>query len=185
MPSFLNYQKQLSQQGRTLGEVRKVQSDNIIERTWDGDIDTRTCYLFDMYHDPNPRLLRDMTPTDEMIPISIKYVKHTSQTLDKDKISYHMQMKPLQTMCVPYFEEYQYLYDTEFPLGLYILVPDEKGVLNRWLIVDKADGMAAQFPTYELLQCDYCFNYIIDGTKWNIAGVLRSQNSYNSGIWTD
>ena len=185
MPSFEKYKQGLGVKGKTLGEVRKVQADEIMEWTWYGDIQTRTCYLFDMYHDPNPRLLRDMQPADEMIPISIKYIKHTSQTMDKDNISYHMQMKPSQTMCVPYYEEYEYLYQTEFPLGLYILIPDEKGILNRWLIVAKADGAAPQFPTYELLQCNYTLNYIIDGIKWNVAGVLRSQNSYNSGVWQD
>jgi len=177
MPSFLDYQKNLTAKGRTLGEVRKYQADEIMEWTWYGDIDTRTCYLFDMYHDPDPRSLYDMKPTDEMIPISIKYVKHTSQTLAKDRISYHMQMKPSQTMCVPYYEEYEYLYGMQFPLGLYLLVPDEKGKYNRWLVVAKADDVAQQFPTYELLQCDYTLNYINRGAKWNVASVLRSQNS--------
>lgn len=180
MPSFLNYKKKLQNKGKTLGEVRKRQADEIIESTWYGDIQTRTAWLFDIYHDPDPRLLRNMNITDEMIPMDIKYIKHTSKTYDKDSITYHLQMKPSQDMCVPYYEQYEYLYDSEFPMGLYLLIADEKGRFNRWLIVDKADTDAVQFPTYEILRCDYTLDYILNGKKCRVASVLRSQNSYNS-----
>lgn len=185
MPSFNQYQKALLQYGKTLGEVRKKQSDQIMEATWYGDIATRTSWLFDMYHDPDPRLLCNMDVVDDMVPIDIKFVKHSSKTYDKDNITYHLQMKPSQENCVPYYEDYEYYYDSEWPLGLYILIPDEKGQLNRWLIVDKADADVTQFPTWEILRCDYCFQYILEGKRYEVAGVLRSQNSYNSGIWTD
>lgn len=35
------------------------------------------------------------------------------------------------------------------------------------------------------MRCDYLFQYIINGIKYQIAGVLRSQNSYNAGVWRD
>ena len=113
MPSFTKYKDRLESRGKTLGEVRKREADKIIEATWYGDIATRTCYLFDMYHDPDPRLLRNMKVTDEMIPMDIKFVKHTSKTYDKDNVTMHLQMKPSQEKCVPYYEEYEYLYDKE------------------------------------------------------------------------
>lgn len=180
MPSFLNYKRNLQNKGKTLGEVRKRQADEIIESTWYGDIQARTAWLFDIYHDPDPCLLRNMKITDEMIPMDIKYIKHTSKTYDKDSITYHLQMKPSQDMCVPYYEQYEYFYDSEFPMGLYLLIADEKGRFNRWLIVDKADTDAVQFPTYEILKCDYTLDYILNGKKCRVASVLRSQNSYNS-----
>ena len=185
MPSFLSYQRNLLNKGKTLGEVRKRQADQIMESTWYGDPQTRTCWLFDIYHDPDPYSLRNMEVTDEMIPIDIKFIKHTSKTYEKDSVTYHLQMKPSQEMCVPYYERFEDIYEMEFPMGLYCLVPDERGHLNRWIVVDKADADAIQFPTYELLKCDHTLEYIIDGKKCRVASVLRSQNSYNSGIWTD
>jgi hypothetical protein len=60
---------------------------------------------------------------------------------------------------------------------------DESGRYNRWLIVDKANYNSNQFPTFEILRCDKVFQWIHDNKKYQCAGVLRSQNSYNSGIW--
>ena len=93
MPSF-----ELSQKihgNRTLGQARKDQSDAIIESTWDGDIASRVAWIYDMYHDPDPRKLRGLDPEHDhgKIPLDIKFVKHTSQTLNKDMISYHLMME--------------------------------------------------------------------------------------------
>ena len=42
-----------------------------------------------------------------------------------------------------------------------------------------------QFPTYYALPCDHIFQWVHDGKKYQMAGVTRSQNSYNSGAWED
>ena len=177
MPSFHSYQRNLQNKGKTLGEVRKRQADAIIESTWNEDMQARTAWLFDIYHDPDPCALRNMEPTDQMIPMDIKFIKHTQKTYDKDYTTFHMLMRPSQENCVPYYEKYEYYYDSEWPMGLYCLIADSKGRLNRWMIVDKADAEAVQFPTYELLKCDYALDYIMDGKKCTVASVLRSQNS--------
>lgn len=185
MPSFLNYKRNLQNKGKTLGEVRKRQADEIVLHTWDGDIQAKTGWLFDMYHDPNPRKFIDIEPTDEMIPIDIKFTVHTKNTYSKDIPTAHLEMKPGQENCVPYYEEYEYYYGSEWPLGLYILIPDEDKILRRWMIVDYADYFVNQFPTFEILPCDFTLQYIMDNKKCEIASVLRSQNSYNSGVWRD
>lgn len=187
MPSLDMYKKMLmSNSGTTtIGQVHKNQSDMIVEATWDRDIQQRIAYQFDYYHDPDPKLLRDMKPTKDMIPLDIKFIRHTSQTLDKDNVSFHMQMRPSHVCNVPYYKKYVDDYELEYPLGLYVLIPDSKGKYNRWLVVAEADVNDNQFPTYELLKCDYTFQYIMESKRMEVAGVLRSQNSYNSGIWTD
>ena len=53
------------------------------------------------------------------------------------------------------------------------------------MIVAAADDDDTQFPTYELLKCDYTFQFMISNVRMEIAGVTRSQNSYNSGVWLD
>lgn len=175
MPSLTRLKKQY-----TGGQLRKLQSDLIMEATWDEDIATRTVYLYDWYHDTEPTRLIDLHPENDInkIPMSIKYVIVSSQTYAKDQVTYHLQMKPSQEMCVPYYNEmFRDRYDAEFPIGLYVDIPDSKGIFNRWLIVERANVNDPQFPTYEILKCDHVFQYMMDGFKTQIAGVLRSQNS--------
>ena len=186
MPSLDIYKKMLNG-AKTSGQAHKIQSDAIMNSTWWNDISSRVGYLFDMYHDPDPHLLRGLEPFTykDIFPIDIKYLKHTSQTYDKDHVTYHLQFRPGQKCNVPYFQQYVDMYDIEWPLGLYVLIENESGRWDRWLIVDKANTENTQFPTYEILKCDYCFQYIMENKRMEVAGVLRSQNSYNSGIWTD
>ena len=179
MPSFGSYKKILNTSGSTLGEVRKHESDNIMEWTWDGDIAKQIAYQFDMYHDPDPRQLDDLKPTKNMVPLDIKFVRYQSQTLAKDDVAFHMQVRPSQKCNVDYYKKYVDMYGSRWPLGEYILIKDSDGKYNRWMVVAEADINDLQFPTWELLRCDYTFQYVMDGKKCEVAGVLRSQNSYN------
>lgn len=185
MPSFLNYKRNLQNKGKTLGEVRKRQADEIIESTWWGDSAARVGYLYDYYHDlesPERLKLRDLHPINDFnkIPIDIKYLRHTGQTYSKDIITYHLQLKPSQKCNVPYYHEVFDVYNAIFPVGLYIDIEDNKGQFNKWLVIGLADFYDAQFPTYEILPCDYVFQWVKDRKKYQMSGCLRSQNSYNS-----
>lgn len=188
MPNLMNYKRIIASQGNTEGQARKNQADLIMEATWDRDIQSRTAYIYDYFHDSEPLTLRNLnSPNDsKKIAVDIKYIINGSQTYDKDPITYHLQFKPSYKCNVPYYKEaFEQKYLSIFPLGLYIDIPDKDGVYNRWLIVDKADYFDPQFSTFELLQCDHVFQWVHNGKKHQMAGVLRSQNSYNSGLWTD
>lgn len=178
MPSLDMYKKMLNG-AKTSGQAHKIQSDQVMLGTWDNDICSRVGYFFDMYHDPDPRKLINFDPYKyrDLIPIDIKYIKHASQTYAQDYVTYHLQFKPGQKCTVPYYQKYIDMYDMQYPLGLYVLIQNESGEWNRWLVVDKADAESTQFPTYEILKCDYCFQYIMENKKMEVAGVLRSQNS--------
>lgn len=186
MPT-LDFYRRSKSKPVTIGQIHKMQSDMIMDATWNNDINSRVGWFYDMYHDPNPRLLRGLNPEKDKTkcPIDIKFIQHTSQTLDKDNVSFHLQFRPGQQCPLPYYQEYVDLYEQEWPLGCYVDIENESGRWDRWLIVAKANAEGTQFPTYELLKCDYTFQYIMDNIKMEVAGVLRSQNSYNSGIWTD
>lgn len=178
MPSFDLYKRMNG--FSTNGIARKVISDEIDEATWDEDINTRIVYLYDYYHDSEPLMLRGLHPEIDRlkVPVSVKFIQHTKQTYDKDVVTYHIRFKPSQKMCVDYYTEcFESRYDAIWPIGLYVDIPDEKNNYNRWLIVDKADMYATQFPTFEVLPCDKILQFIIDGKKAQIAAVLRSQNS--------
>jgi len=183
MPSPVDYRKILGQ--KTNGQVRKEQSDDIMNNTWWEDIQSRVGYLYDFYHDNHITKLTDMKSDkdDTKVPIDIKFVMSSSQTYDKDQVTFHIQLRPRQLCNVDYYKEvFEKQYDATFPIGLYIDIPDEQGIFNRWLIVDRANYNVTQFPTFEVLRCDKVFQWIMDNVKMQCAGVLRSQNSYNCAL---
>ena len=187
MPNFGAYQEIAKH--KSVGEALKYQSDVIMNTTWWNDINSTVVYLYDCYHDSEPLKLRGLDSSKDPLKIAIdaKIVKNASQTYDKDQVTVRLQLRPGQECNVYYYEDdFEKRYGSIFPIGLYCDILDENGQYNRWLIVDKANfANVRQFPTYEILPCDKVFQYIIDRVKHQVAGVLRSQNSYNSGIWSD
>lgn len=184
------YKANLKRTGLFAGQAKKNQADTIMEAGWYEDLATRRCYLYDIYHDNEPTKLNDLSPEGtEKIPVDLRYIVNGSQTYDKDVITQHVMFKPSEEgrdELVPYYKEsFINRYSAQFPVGLYCDVPDAKGNYNRWLVVDRANFNDPQFPTYEILRCDYLVQYVFNGVKYQIPAVLRSQNSYNSGIWRD
>ena len=188
--SFSEYGKLLGGH-KTNGRARKAISDMVMLNTWSQDIQQQTAYLFDYYRDIQSEeafFLNDLHPQDDpyKIPIDIKFIRHGSQTYQKDPVTFWLQMKPGQECNVPYYDEVLgKRYDATFPIGLYVAIQDESGKYNRWLVVAKANYEQSEFPLYEILRCDKVFQWIHVGKKYQCAGVQRSQNSYNSGLWTD
>lgn len=190
MPSFDEYKTMLGSQGKNNGQARKLDADKIMEARWYNDVATRRCYLFDYNHDPEPLAYENLTPDETMqVPVDLRYIVNSYQTLDKDNVSFHIMFKPSEegkSSLVPYYEKvFHRRYDAIFPCGLYVLIPDDKGVYNKWIIVAPANSNDPQFPTYEVLRCDKIIQWIYNNTKYQMCGVLRSQNSYNSGVWLD
>lgn len=70
---------------------------------------------------------------------------------------------------------------------VYIDIPNENGVYEKWLICDC--DKSNQFLKYLVVPCEYNYHWIAEEgrnrIKHSIWGVSRSQSSYNSGIWTD
>lgn len=176
---------------KTQGRAHKGQSDVIMEQTWWRDIAAQTAYVYDYYHDlrsDEKLILDDLHPEDDIqkIPLDIKFIRHQSQTYDKDQVTFWLQMRPSQECNVDYYDEVlAKRYGALFPIGLFVDVMQEDGKYHKWLVVDRANYNGNQFPTFEILKCDHVFQWIHDGKKYQCAGVLRSQNSYNSGLWTD
>lgn len=189
MPSLELYKKRFGGNANTNCGVSTLrESQRIVEETWYDDPYARIGYLYDWYHDDNTKQLDNIDPLNNTskVPIELKYIVSSSQTYAKDQITYHIQLRPSQTCNVDYYDEmFADRYDAKFPIGLYIDIEDANGIYNRWLVVDKANYNDPEFPTFEILRCDKVIQYIHNGIKYNVPGVLRSQNSYNSGIWAD
>ena len=180
---------------KTIGQIRKEESDFLMEQTWDGDIQSKVCYIYDFYHDDKPWLAEDITHENTTkTKIDAKFIVTKYSSIDKDQVEYHLQFKPSQPVRFTeddelyYYEtDYKKRYSTQFPIGLFVDIPDEKNVYRKWLIVAKEEGN--QFLKYSVLPCDYYLHWIeVNGTeriKRKMWCVSRAMNSYTSGRWID
>ena len=194
MPSLSEYKTHLSCQRNGTGQAYKSNANMIMEQTWDRDIQSKKCYIYDYYHDDQPWLRDGMTyDNTTKTPIDAKFIITTSQSLDKDRVTVMLQFKPSQKNRfnegddLYYYEtDYRGKYNCDFPCGLYCDIPDENGVYHKWIICARQIGN--QFQKYLILPANYRFSWVeTDGNKRVIRrvwGATRSQNSYNSGLWT-
>lgn len=175
---------------KTGGRARKAESDNVMLWSWDEDIQSQTAYFFDYYHTiPENRLkLEGFDPNDDPYPtpIEIKFIAHSKQTYEKDEVTMHIQFQPGHTCSVDYYDQvFGRRYNARYPVGLYCWIKGEDDIYRRWLVVGSADLDRNQFPTWEVLRCTDVFRWIKNNKYYEFPGVSRSQNSYNSGLWTD
>lgn len=168
-----SYKKRLASQGYSAGQVRRTNSDMILLNSWDNDIQSKKCFIYDYYHDKE----------GEKTPVDAKYIVSQYGSLSKDQVEYHILFKPKSGCILDYYKEYQEKYNARYPIGLYIDIPDADGVYQKWLICSSDNEQ--QFVKHSILPCNYEFKWIHDGEKYSMWGVARMRNSYNSGLWTD
>lgn len=180
---------------KTIGQIYKDTSDFVMLETWDNDIQSKICYIYDFWHDDQPHLNKGMTyENTTKTKIDAKFIITQYGSISKDQVPFHIQFKPnellefTQNDELYYFEtDYHSKYNVQFPLSLYIDIPNEKGVYEKWLIVMLEQGN--QFPKYNVLPCNYRFEWIeVDGEtryKRRMWGCDRQQLSYTSGVWLD
>ena len=167
------YKSRMSLQGSTIGQALKNQSNMLIDETFDRD----------------PTYKQGMLYNANLEPIEIvefKFQKAKSYTIDKDQVEYFVQFK------TSYHPEKQRnsddklyrLYDDEKErLSFYIDIPDDNGDIQKWLIVGRNYDNA--FIRYNVLQCNWTFEWMINRQYYSCLGVMRSKNNYNSGVWSD
>ncbi|MCI7343280.1 MAG: hypothetical protein MSH33_04980 [Fusobacterium necrophorum] len=180
---------------KTIGQIYKEQSDWAMEQTWDNDIQSKICYIYDFYHDDQPRLAEGMTyENTTKTRIDAKFIVKSYQSMDKDQVDYYIQFKPTQKTHFSegdelyYFEtDYRKKYHNDNFIGLFIDIPNDENIYEKWMILRTEP--ANQFPKYLILKCNYELMWIENnGTekiKRRMWSVLKIQSSYNSGLWTD
>lgn len=189
------HRKRMRLQGNNIGQIHKNQSDEIMEQTWDNDIQSKICYIYDFYHDDQPRLAEGMTyENTTKTRIYAKFIVKSYQSMDKDQVEYYIQFKPTQKTHFSegdelyYFEtDYRKKYHNDNFIGLFIDIPNDENIYEKWMILRTEP--ANQFPKYLILKCNYELMWIENnGTekiKRRMWSVLKMQSSYNSGLWTD
>lgn len=180
---------------KTIGQIYKEQSDWAMEQTWDNDEQSKLCYIYDWKHDDSPNMNIGMTyDNTTKTPIDVKILVSKYGSIDKDSPTLQCQFKPSQKEYFTeadelfYMEEYRQKYHLDdIFVGMYLDVPDKKKVYHRHLICMK--DVEQNFQKYFLLPCDYLLQWIQTKAdkryKRSMWCILKSQSSYNSGIWVD
>lgn len=180
---------------KTIGQIYKEQSDEMMEWTWYNDEQSKLCYIYDWKHDDSPNMNIGMTyENTTKTPIDAKILVSKYGSIDKDSPTLQCQFKSSQKEYFTkddelfYMEEYRQKYHLDdIFVGMYLDVPDKKKVYHRHLICMK--DVEQNFQKYFLLPCDYFLQWIQTKAdkryKRSMWCVLKSQSSYNSGIWVD
>ena len=180
---------------KTVGQILKEESDFIMEDTFFNDIQAKVCYIYDYAHDDHPGLNTHMTyENTTKTKIDAKFIVTQYGSISKDQVAFHLMFRPSQPVEFSpgdelyYFEtDYRKRWNVDFPTGLYIDIPNEKGVYEKWLILTMEQGN--QFIKYNILPCNYLFEWIETSGqnryKRRMWGCDRQQLSYDAGTWID
>ena len=187
----------------TLGEKLKSEADTLMELTWDNDLAAKTCYIYDHFHDDfftdehgiTRSLAEGMTyENTNKTKIDAKFIIKSYQSMDKDQVEYYLMFRPSQPVRfnegddLYYYEtDFRKRYSATFPIGLWVDLPDDRGVYHKWLIC--RNEPANQFPKYLILPANYELMWVEKNNEKRIKRrmwcVLRQQMSYTSGVYTD
>ena len=160
---FEAYKNRMAYRGKNMSEILRMQSNMVIEQTWDRDPNYRQVYVVKVNSG-----LPEVTAQHELI--DVKFNVKTYANITSDEPSYWMQFR--------HSAEKQY---PDIGIGSYVYMENEDGEWNWWLLVHLDDR--PMFRQYQVLETNYIFKWITDGKIYNCLGVQRIQQSYNSGSW--
>ena len=187
MPSFEKYKDYLG--ANSNGLLRKNISDLYMEQTWYQDIQSRIAYIYDQDHDDQFEYDFDIPSEKSVtkIPVEIKLIQGSYNSINKEEQTMHVMFKPSYN-----FENITYYHDAfskyglcQVPMGMFIDIPDEKGKYRRWIIVDEYSLYSTQFPSWEVLPCDYNMKWIYKSKKYSTWCTSRVMKSYKSGVFVE
>jgi hypothetical protein len=160
---FESYKNRVAYRGKNMSEMLRMQSNTVIEYTWDRDPNYRQVYVVKVNSG-----LPEVTAEHELI--DVKFNVKTYANITSDEPSYWMQFR--------HGAEKQY---PDIDIGSYVYMENEDGEWTWWLLVHLDDR--PMFRQYQVLETNYVFKWITDGKIYNCLGVQRIQQSYNSGSW--
>lgn len=152
------FKNRMKVRGVELPQRIRANSDLIMEGDWYHDPQTRTVRLF--RHKPNSYGFE----YEDVAIEDAKYIHKNVQEAVTQQAEYYLQFKP----------------DRDYDIGLYVEITNEHGKTQTWLICQKANDM--QFVRYNILPCNYLFKWVNKNHIYQSLGVLRTINSYSSGM---
>jgi hypothetical protein len=160
---FEAYKNRMAYRGKNVSEILRMQSNMVIEQTWDRDPNYRQVYVVKVNTG-----LPEVTVEHELI--DVKFNVKTYSDIKADEPSYWMQFR--------HGEEKRH---SEIDIGSYVYMEDEDGEWKWWMIQHLDER--PQFRQYQILECNYTFRWITEGKIYSCLGIQRVQQSYNSGSW--
>ena len=160
---FDAYKSRMAVRGKNISEMLRMQSNMVIEQTWERDPNYRQVYVVKV-NSGLPQV------TEEHELIDIKFNIKTYSNITSDEPSYWMQVRHGEEKRHP-----------EISIGSYVYMADEDGEWKWWMIQHLDERPS--FRQYQILECNYTFKWITDGKLYHCLGIQRVQQSYNSGSW--
>lgn len=159
---FEHYKSRMAHRGANMSEILRMQSNMIIEQTWDRDPNYRQVYVVKV-----ARGLPVVTEQHELV--DVKFNVETYQKLTSDEPAYLLQFRHGAEKRNP-----------DITIGSYVYMEDEDGEWKWWLIV--ALDERPQFRQYHILETNWTLKWVVDNKIHSCLAVQRYQNSYSSGL---
>lgn len=160
---FDAYKNRIAALGKNMSEMLRMQSNMVIEQTWDRDPNYRQVYVVKVNSG-----LPEVTAEHELI--DTKFNIKTYANITSDEVSYLLQFRHGEEKRHP-----------EIDIGSYVYIQDEDGEWKWWLICHLDERPS--FRQYQILECNWIFGWVVNNTVYHCLGVQRVQESYNSGSW--
>ena len=167
---FEHYKSRMAHRGANMSEMLRMQSNMVIEQTWDRDPNYRRVYVVKV-----TRGLPTVTDTHELI--DVKFNVDTYQKVGSDEPAYYLQFRHGAEKRNP-----------DIGVGSYVYMADEDGEWKWWLITMLDER--PQFRQYAINECNWKFGWVSDGKIYYHLGILRNgsstrevdENSYTSVV---
>lgn len=165
---LFSYKKNLQNRGNNMSQVRRKQSDEIINATFKSDPAYKRVYI----------LTKDGWKFEDA-----KYQLHSTPSILKDAVDYYLQFRPQvrypigSYVFVPDDMELE-LNFTGIELDNPFSLSDDEIIQYCWFIVGRDDSLA--YVRHNILKCNWNFRWIYDGKINSCWGANRSANSYTS-----
>ena len=154
---FENYKNRMAHRGRNMSEMLRMQSNMVVEQTWNSDPNARQVYVV--------KANRGLpTVTDEHELIDVKFNVDTYQKVGSDEPAYHLQ-----------FRHGAEKHNPDIGVGSYVYMADEDGEWKWWMIVSFDER--PQFRQYHIIECNWKFGWVVDGKIYYHLGILRNGSS--------
>lgn len=155
---FEAYKNRMAHRGRNMSEMLRMQSNMVIEQTWDRDPNARKVFVVKANGG-----LPNVTTENELI--DVKFNIKTYQAITSDEVAYMLQFRHGEEKRHP-----------EIAIGSYVYMEDEDGEWKWWLICHLDERPV--FRQYQILECNWVFKWINKGKIYECLGVQRVQQSY-------
>ena len=167
---FEYYKNRMAHMGANMSEILRMQSNMVIEQTWDRDPNYRKVYVVKA-----SRGLPEVTEKHELI--DVKFNVDTYQKVGSDEPAYHLQ-----------FRHGAEKLNRDIDIGSYVYMKDEDDEW-KWGLICALDERPA-FRQYQILECNWKFGWVVDGKIYYHLGIWRNgasnreadENSYTTMV---